>query len=121
MPPNSPARWSSPGVTSQTAAKDWLFTPYSTRTPMVGVEIHANAFETIAQGLFLTDALPSLVLGFSLLLVLPSVLLQPLHGPRWRTEWPPAFWSLRMLTPYWLFTQRIVFPSARPYRRRGCR
>ncbi len=54
------------GVISQTAAKDWLFTPYSTGKPMVGVEIHANAFETIAQGLFLTDAPPSPVLAIQL-------------------------------------------------------
>ena len=48
---------------------------------MVGVEIHANAFETIAQGLFLTDAAPSLVLAFSLLVVIAHRRhLQPLHG-----------------------------------------
>jgi CHASE2 domain-containing sensor protein len=83
------------GVTSQTAAKDWLFTPYSTRTPMVGVEIHANAFETIAQGLFLTDAPASAVLAFSLLLVVALGLTYSRLTGRRRSAWPPAFWRSR--------------------------
>jgi CHASE2 domain-containing sensor protein len=60
------------GVTDQTAARDWLFTPYSDGQPMVGVEIHASAFETIAQGLFLRDAPPWSVLAFSLALVVAA-------------------------------------------------
>ncbi len=70
------------GVTAQNAAKDWLFTPYSAGTPMVGVEIHANAFETIAQGLFLTDAPASAVLAFSLAAGGGHRLdVWPFHGP----------------------------------------
>jgi signal transduction histidine kinase len=102
------------GVTSQTAAKDWLFTPYSTRLPMVGVEIHANAFETIAQGLFLTDAPASAVLMFSLLIVVAI-------GMTYRgfTGWTAnglatGILAVAHVTPYWLFTHRMVFSFVTP-------
>lgn len=44
------------GVTAQTAVQDRWMTPYSSSIFMPGVEIHANAFETIAQRIFLVDA-----------------------------------------------------------------
>ncbi|MGC9951492.1 MAG: CHASE2 domain-containing protein [Bryobacteraceae bacterium] len=102
------------GVTSQTAAKDWLFTPYSTRTPMVGVEIHANAFETIAQGLFLTDAAPSLVVAFSLLLVAAIGLTYSRFTGRAANGLAAGILAIAHVTPYWLFTHRIVFSFCTP-------
>jgi signal transduction histidine kinase len=44
------------GVTAASAARDRLTTPVSDSDQMPGVEIHANAFETMAQGRFITDA-----------------------------------------------------------------
>jgi signal transduction histidine kinase len=44
------------GVTAQTAVRDRWMTPYSNGMFMPGVEIHANACETIARGIFLVDA-----------------------------------------------------------------
>ncbi len=44
------------GVTAQSAAHDRLLTPYSRGVPMTGVEIHAQAFETMASGRFLHSA-----------------------------------------------------------------
>jgi len=44
------------GVTAQTAVRDRWMTPYSNGMFMPGVEIHANACETIARGVFLVDA-----------------------------------------------------------------
>ena len=44
------------GVTAQTAVRDRWMTPYSNGMFMPGVEIHANACETIAQANFLIDA-----------------------------------------------------------------
>jgi signal transduction histidine kinase len=44
------------GVTAQTAVRDRWMTPYSNGIIMPGIEIHANAYETIAHGLFLVDA-----------------------------------------------------------------
>ena len=46
------------GVTAQSAARDRLLTPLSYSLPMVGVEIHAQAFETIATRQFLDDVSP---------------------------------------------------------------
>src|ERR1035438_2620352 len=102
------------GVTSQTAAKDWLFTPYSTRTPMVGVEIHANAFETIAQGLFLTDAPASAVLAFSLLLVVALGLTSSRFTGRRPLGLAAGILAIAHVTPYWLFTDRVVFSFCTP-------
>jgi signal transduction histidine kinase len=102
------------GVTSQTAAKDWLFTPYSTRTPMVGVEIHANAFETIAQGLFLTDAPPSAVVAFSMLLVAAIGLACSRFTGRRAIGLAAGIMVIAHVTPYWLFTDRIEFSFCTP-------
>jgi len=43
------------GVTAQTVSDRWM-TPYSNGVAMPGVEIHANAYETISRGMFLVDA-----------------------------------------------------------------
>ena len=102
------------GVTSQTAAKDWLFTPYSTRTPMVGVEIHANAFETIAQGLFLIDAPPSAVFAFSLLLVTAIGVAYSRFTGRTANGMAAGIMVVAHVTPYVLFTHRIVFSFCTP-------
>ena len=102
------------GVTSQTAAKDWLFTPYSTRTPMVGVEIHANAFETIARGLFLTDAPPSAVLAFSLLLVGAIGLTSSHLTGRRAVGLAAGLVATAHVTPYLFFTHRLVFSFCTP-------
>jgi len=102
------------GVTSQSAAKDWLFTPYSHGKPMVGVEIHANAFETIAQGLFLTDAPPTAVLAFSLLLVAAiGVTYSRLTG-RVANGLAGGILVVAHVAPYWLFTHRVVFSFCTP-------
>jgi signal transduction histidine kinase len=102
------------GVTAQNAAKDWLFTPYSAGTPMVGVEIHANAFETIAQGLFLTDAPASAVLAFSLLLVAAIGLTYSHFTGRSANALAAGILVIAHATPYWLFTHRIVFSFCTP-------
>ncbi len=102
------------GVTSQTAAKDWLFTPYSAGKPMVGVEIHANAFETIAQGLFLTDAPPLPVLLFSLLVVAAIGLTYSRFAGRAANGLAAGILVLAHATPYVLFTHRIVFSFCTP-------
>jgi signal transduction histidine kinase len=57
------------GVTAQSELRDRLFTPYSEGSTMAGLEINANAFETIAQRMFISDARRSLVVLFALLLV----------------------------------------------------
>ena len=102
------------GVTDQTAARDWLFTPYSDGQPMVGVEIHANAFETIAQGLFLRDAPLWSVLAFSLALVAAAGLAYGRFTGMQANTLAVAILMVAPATPYWLFTHRIVFSFATP-------
>ena len=102
------------GVTSQTAAKDWLFTPYSAGKPMVGVEIHANAYETVAHGLFLTDASPVLVLAFSLLLVAAIGFTYIRFTGRVANGLALGILIVAHTTPYVLFTQRLVFSFCTP-------
>ncbi|HUO32101.1 MAG TPA: CHASE2 domain-containing protein [Bryobacteraceae bacterium] len=102
------------GVTSQIAAKDWLFTPYSEGKPMVGVEIHANAFETIAQGLFLTNAPLWQPLLFSLMLVIGTGATYSRLAPRVANPVALGILAGAHVVPYWLFTQRIVFPLSTP-------
>jgi len=102
------------GVTDQTAARDWLFTPYSDGQPMVGVEIHANAFETIAQGLFLRDAPLWSVLAFSLALVCASGLAYARFTGMSANMLALGILVVAHTTPYWLFTHRIVFSFATP-------
>jgi signal transduction histidine kinase len=43
------------GVTAQTVSDRWM-TPYSNSVAMPGIEFHANAYETLARGMFLVDA-----------------------------------------------------------------
>jgi signal transduction histidine kinase len=50
------------GVTSQTAVKDRLQTPYSNRDTVPGVRIHASVYETLAGGRFLNDVPDGIVL-----------------------------------------------------------
>src|SRR5262249_2879839 len=56
------------GVTAQTE-HDRLFSPYSKGIPTSGIEINADAFETLAHGQFIRDVPDSLVLLFAALLV----------------------------------------------------
>lgn len=50
------------GETEQAAGDSWM-TPVSNSEAMPGVELHANAFETLAQRMFLVDASPLAVLA----------------------------------------------------------
>lgn len=55
------------GYTDQSAARDRLMTPMGSL--MTGVEIHANLFETLHQGIFVTDAAFTLPVLFTLVAV----------------------------------------------------
>ena len=102
------------GVTDQTAARDWLFTPYSAGKAMVGVEIHANAFETIAQGLFLSDAPEWWVLAFSLTLVVAIGLAYGRFTGTQANGLAASVLAIAHITPYLFFTQRMVFSFCTP-------
>lgn len=58
------------GITAQTAAHDRLMTPLGSM--MTGVEMHAQAYETISRGEFLAPASLSAVAGVCLLLTITA-------------------------------------------------
>jgi signal transduction histidine kinase/transposase len=101
------------GVTSDTATYDRVATPNRDgRIP--GVEVHAQLFETLERGHFLTDASDLSVLGFCLLTgILAGLIFALLNG------WPAylsagALLMAAHVTPFLLFRQGIVFPYLAP-------
>ncbi|MCL5743064.1 MAG: CHASE2 and HATPase_c domain-containing protein [Acidobacteria bacterium] len=102
------------GVTAQTAMRDRLMTPVSYEQMMPGVEIHANAFETMNQGLFLTDAPAWLEVLLSALFVVAAGFTIA-RIPGWQANVLAAVILLAAhVTPYAFFTHRIVFSFAAP-------
>jgi signal transduction histidine kinase len=97
------------GVTAQTETKDRWITPYYT-TPLAGVKVQANAYETIAHQQFLTKARESTVVLFCVFLVIASGATYA-----WLWGWPANLIALGILaiahaTPYVAFTRGTVFP-----------
>ncbi len=102
------------GATAQSATRDRMMTPYNTLRPMPGVEIHAHAFETIAQGRFLSDASPSLVLILSLAFIaIAGALFQ-----RWTGTPAYALGAALILTahalPHVFFLNDVIYPYVAP-------
>jgi len=102
------------GVTAQTAMRDRLMTPVSYEQMMPGVEIHANAFETMAQRLFLTDAPAWLEVLLSALFVTAVGFTFRLFSGWTSNVLAAAILVAAHLTPYAFFTHRIVFSFAAP-------
>lgn len=89
-------------------------TPYSYGLPMPGVEIHANAYETLARGRFLTDSSPLTMLAVCLAaLVATGAIFWYLAG------WPAYAVAAVLLAavhalPAVLFARDVVFPFFAP-------
>ncbi len=98
------------GLTDQTAVRDRWMTPYSNGSIMPGVEIHASAFETIAEKMFLVSAPEWSVLLFAMALTAGAGLtFAYLSG--WAANVAAASLVIAAhLVPYAAFTERIVFP-----------
>lgn len=99
------------GVTAASEGDRYL-TPYAFGDTTPGVEIHASAFETLTQGLFLTDAPASWVVLSSLALVIVAGL-----GFRYLTGWKAyaaavAILLISWFAPYLFFAHRIVYSVA---------
>jgi signal transduction histidine kinase len=97
------------GVTAITVVQDRLMTPGGRQ--MAGVEIHADAFETIAQHLFITDVPDS-----DLWVILFSMVLAAAAGlsfrylPGWSAYAGGALViAVACITPYLFFLQQRVF------------
>jgi signal transduction histidine kinase len=98
------------GVTDQTAVQDRWMTPSSDSNFMPGVEIHANAYETIARQMFLVDAPPLLVLPCILALAICAGL-----AYAFTSGWPANVLALLVLLtaeliPALAFAHSTVWP-----------
>lgn len=98
------------GVIAQTAARDRWITPLSDSTPMAGIEMNANAYETIAHSLFLTDVPPEIYFLTGLLLVMAAGLIWYFTGGITAPLLSITLLALAHLLPYWLFTGGKVLP-----------
>ena len=103
------------GVTDQTAVQDRWMTPYSSSVFMPGVEIHANAYETIAHRMFLLDAPPLLVLPCTLLLAICAGLAYAFAWGRFASGWAANVFTLvvlltAQLIPAVAFSRSVVWP-----------
>ncbi len=101
------------GVTSISATYDRVATPYGQgRIP--GVEVHAQLFETLERGRFLTAASNLAVLGLCLLVgVLAGLIFGLLSGLAAYTTVGALLLAVTA-TPFLLFRQGIVFPFFAP-------
>lgn len=100
------------GFTDQSAARDRLMTPMGSL--MTGVEIHANLFETLAQGVFLQDAGPALPVLLALAAVsVAGLLFAFLSGwLAWLST--AAFLVLIHFIPLWLYDSQTFLPPFLP-------
>jgi signal transduction histidine kinase len=102
------------GVTAVTELHDRLTTPVRPDIQTSGIEIHANAFETLAQGLYLVDVRDDLELLLCLAIaIFMGVAFRYLPG-WWAYSGGLAILAAAFLAPYLFFTHRVVFPFAAP-------
>jgi signal transduction histidine kinase len=102
------------GVTAQSAMRDRMLTPFSYGVYMPGIEIHANLFETLAWGQFLTP-----VPDLAIVLVCLALAAAAVAAFAFRTGWQAyGLAALVVATahvlPYALFTRNVVFPFLAP-------
>ena len=95
-----------------TTSGDRLLTPVSPDVPITGIQIHAEAFETMAQGLFITD-----VSNFWVFVVSLAIAAAIGAAFRYLPGWQAYAAGLLILiaaeiAPYVFFTHRYVFPFA---------
>jgi len=100
------------GVTAPSEVRDRLFTPYANSYISTGIEIHANAFETMAQALFFTNAPDGWVLLFGMALAAAAGLAFA-YLPGWKAYAAGvAVLLAAWFTAYRFFMNRIVFSWA---------
>ena len=98
------------GATAQTLAKDRWITPYGSTPPMAGVEVLANAYDTIAQQEFLRSAPEWSVVCLCLLLTVAAGATFAWLGG-WRANTIAAgILGIAFITPYAAITRGVVFP-----------
>jgi signal transduction histidine kinase len=98
------------GVTAQTAIPDRWMTPYSNGIIMAGVEMHANAYETLARQMFLVDVPLRTAVALTFLFAIGAAL-----GYALTSGWIANVLTLLILiasqfVPAIAFTHSIVWP-----------
>lgn len=106
------------GVTSLSAIRDRLFTPVALDRPMAGVEIHAQAFETLAAGASPGGTLLDVSPAWTILLAfafasLTAAAFAFLHG-KVSLAAGIAVLAMAQFTPYLFFRQGLVLPAFAP-------
>jgi signal transduction histidine kinase len=101
------------GVTAQTEVKDRLMTPVGSHRT-TGIEINAEAFETMAHGLFITDVSGLWVGLFSLALTVAMGLCFRYLPGWWAYGGGAAIVTAACVTPYVFFVHQRVFSFATP-------
>jgi signal transduction histidine kinase len=95
-----------------TTSGDRLLTPVSPDVPITGIQIHAEAFETMAQGLFLTDVSNFWVFAVGLAIA-AAIGLAFRYLPGWRAYAAGvSILIAAQVAPYIFFTHRYVFSLA---------
>lgn len=99
------------GITAPSAARDRLMTPFSYGRTMQGVEIHANAFETLASRRFyrVPPALMTLLLSLALALSLGFAFLYLSNRRTYALASLPLL--LSVAAPPLAYSQDILLPS----------
>jgi len=102
------------GVTAQSASRDRVMTPVSNQFPYSGVEVHAQAFETIDHHDFLDDTPAWWPIGLALL----SSAVVALIFTFWQ-GWRAVGAATLVLAavhaiPWWLFGAGLVLPAFAP-------
>ncbi|MGA3238737.1 MAG: CHASE2 domain-containing protein [Bryobacteraceae bacterium] len=101
------------GVTAVTEVKDRLMTPVGSHRT-TGIEINAEAFETMARGLFITDV-SGLWVGLFSLGLMVAMGLSFRYLPGWLAYGGAAILlAAACVTPYVFFTHQRVFSFATP-------
>ena len=100
------------GVTSMSATRDRIRTPYG--ATLSGVQIHAQAFETMRRGAFLRDARDSSVLLFCALITFAAGIVFA-----FASGWPAyllgaALIAVAQWLPFTFFAHGLVFPYVSP-------
>ncbi|HWD00037.1 MAG TPA: CHASE2 domain-containing protein [Candidatus Sulfopaludibacter sp.] len=103
------------GLTAVTELHDRLFTPKDFKIPTSGIEINAEAFETMDQGLFRTYVQPSRVWLFSLFLLIAAGLSFRYLPGWWAYAGGLGVLAASVVTPYALFTHMRILPVAMPF------
>ena len=102
------------GVTAVTELHDRLTTPARPDIQTSGIEIHANAFETLAQALYLIDVRDDLEFLFCLAIAIAMGLAFRYLPGWWAYSGGAAVLAAAFVVPYLFFTHRVVFPFAAP-------